>query len=315
MANPVRTDVHVDAPLTNISIAAMNQDESFVAQKAFPRVPVTKESDKYFIFTSSFLFRSKTEVRAAGAPVKLRDYALSTGTYTADEYASGMLVPDRVAENSDAPLRPYEDAATILSHDMMMFIEDNWADVAMVTGAWTSESTLTGTDQWSDYTNSDPIGDIDDAKFTINGLTGIPTNQLSIVMGGAVWNKLKRHPALIAVFGGGFGGMQVLTKQQVAEIFDVKEVLVGEGVWNTNPEGNATQTNARIIGKLCWVGYRPTAPSLMTPAAGYFFSKKVSEIYRWYSSKRRSEVIEICSIFDFKVTMADAGYLYINAVA
>ena len=313
--NPTRSQVHVDAPLTNVSIAAMNTAEAFVAQKVFPRVPVTKESDKYFIYNKDFLFRSRTELRAPGAPVALRDYKVSNATYGAEEYAAGIMVPDRVAENSDSPLRPYEDATKILAHDMLMFIEDNWFDVAMVTSAWTSESTLSGTDQWDDYTNSDPIGDIDTAKFTINGLTGIPTSQLSIAMGAAVWNKLKRHPQLLAVYGGGFQGMKVLTRQAVAEIFEVKEVLVSEGVWNTNNEGNSTQTLARIVGKQCLVFYKPASPSLMTPSGGYFFSKSVSEVSRYYVNRRKSEIVENCSIFDFKITMQDAGYLFLDAVS
>jgi len=63
------------------------------------------------------------------------------------------------------------------------------------------------------------------------------------------------------------------------------------------------------------VVYRPSSPALMTPSGGYFFSKKVSEVSRWYSDRRKSEVIENCSIFDFKVTMADAGYLLLDVVA
>ena len=315
MPQPDRSDVHVDAPLTQISIASMNQPGSFIAQQVFPRIAVTKESDKYFIFTKSHIFRSEVEVRGPSSPVKHRGYALSTSNYSANEYATGILVADRIAQNSDAPLRPYEDATNIITHDMLMFIENNWAAEFMVTGTWTTNTTLTGTDQWSDYANSDPIKNIDDAKFAINGATGIPTQELSVAMGSAVWNKMKRHPLLLAGFGGGMPGLKVLTKEIVANILEVKEILVSEAVWNTNVEGNSTQTLARIVGKNCLVFYRPAAPSLMTPSCGYFFSKSVSEIFRYRVDRRRSEAVEISSIFDFKATDVDAGYLYINAVA
>lgn len=312
---PERQDVHVDRPLTELSIASMNSDASFIAQRVFPRVPVKKESDKYFIFTKSFMFRSEVEVRGATSPVRHRGYELSTGSYSANEYATGILVSDRVADNSDDPLRPSEDATRVISHDMMIFIENNWGAEHMVTGTWTNNTTLSGTQQWSDYANSDPIGDVDTAKFTINGLTGVNTSDLSLAMGSAVWNKLKRHPALLNAFGGGFGGMKVLTKQQVAEILEVKEVLVSEAIYNTNVEGNATQTLSRVIGKNALVFYAPGAPALMTPSCGYFFAKTVSEIRRYRVERRRSEAVEISSILDFKATDADAGYLYINAVA
>ena len=315
MPQPGLNDVHVDAILTNISVASMNQDDSFIATKVFPALPVTKESDKYFVFTKSHLFRSEVELRSPSAAVKHRGYDLSTDNYNCNEYATGILVPDRIAENSDMPLRPYEDATAIITHDMKMFTENNWAAEHMVAGTWTTDNTLSGTDQWSDFTNSDPIGDIDTAKRTVNGLTGIPTSQLSLAIGALVWDKLKRHPDMLGAFGGGNPAMKVLTKQQAAEILEVKEILVSEAVWNTNKEGNATQTLSRIVGKNALVFYRPTAPSLMTPAAGYFFRKTSAEISRYRIQRRRSEAVEIMSNFDFKTTDVDAGYLFVNAVA
>lgn len=312
---PDRSDVHVDQPLTQISIASMNMPESFVAESIFPRVPVNKESDKYFVFTKSHMFRSTVEVRSPTAPVKHRGYELSTGNYSANEYATGILVADRIANNSDAPLRPYEDATNIITQDMMMFKENNFGAEHLVTGTWTNNVTLSGTDQWNDYVNSDPIGDIDTAKFTINGLTGIPTSQMCIAMGSAVWNKLKRHPALLNAFGGGYGGMKVLTKAQVAEILEVKKIVVSEAIWNTNLEGNSTQTLSRIVGKNCLIYFAPDSPGLMTPSCGYFFTKTQSEITRYDVRRRRSQAVEITSLFDFKTTDVDAGYLIIDAVA
>lgn len=315
MPQPTISDVHIDQALTEISIASMNKPDSFVAEKVFPSLPVKKESDKYYVFTKSHLFRSEVELRSPSAAVKHRGYDLSNTNYQANEYATGILVPNRVAENADGSLRPYEDATNIITHDMQMFKENNFAAEHMVAGTWTNDVTLSGTDQWDDYTNSDPIKNIDDAKFAINGLTGIPTNQLSVVMGAAVWNKLKRHPNLLSVYGGGYAGMKVLSREQVASIFDVKEVLVSEAVWNSNNEGNATQTLSRIVGKTCLVYYRPDSPSIMTPSCGYFFEKTKSEILRYAIQRRRSQAVEISSLFDFKATDVDAGYLYIDAVS
>lgn len=315
MPQPDRSDVHVDQPLTQFSIASMNQAEAFIAQKIFPRIPVKKESDKYYVFTKSHLFRPTVEVRGPSARVKHRGYALSTSNYSANEYATGILVPDRIADNSDAPLRPYEDATTIISHDMLMFIENNFAAEFLVTGTWTTNTTLSGTDQWSDYANSDPIKNIDDAKETITGLTGIPGQMQSVAMGASVWKKLKRHPSILNAFGGGDSRLKVLTKEIVADVLEVKEILVSEAVQNTNVEGNATQTLSRIVSKNALVFYAPPSPSIMTPSCGYFFAKTVSEIMRYRINERRSEAVEISSLFDFKATDVDAGVLYINAVA
>jgi hypothetical protein len=315
MPQPDLADVHIDQPLTNISIASMNQDSAFIAQKVFPRVPVTKESDKYYVFSKSQMFRSTVEVRGPSSEVKHRSYDLSNTNYQANEYATGLLVPDRIANNSDAPLRPYEDGTTIVTHDMLMFIENNFAAEFLVTGTWTTNTTLSGTDQWSDYANSDPIKNIDDAKETLTGLTGIPGEMLSLAMGSGVWKKLKRHPNILNAFGGGNPSLKVATKQMVADLLEVKELIVSEAIWNTNNEGNATQTLSRIVSKNCLVYFAPASPSLMTPSCGYFFSKTVSQIDRYRINRKRSEAIEINSLFDFKATDVDSGVLIINAVA
>ena len=45
---PSRGDVHVNRPLTNISIAFLQTQEAFVADRVFPNIPVTKQSDLFF---------------------------------------------------------------------------------------------------------------------------------------------------------------------------------------------------------------------------------------------------------------------------
>ncbi len=48
-SGPTQTDVHVNQPLTNISVAFMQSDAGFVARKVFPVVPVAKQSDRYYV--------------------------------------------------------------------------------------------------------------------------------------------------------------------------------------------------------------------------------------------------------------------------
>jgi len=48
MPAPTRKDVHIDGPMTNISIAFRN--DVYIAERVFPIVPVNKISDKFFVF-------------------------------------------------------------------------------------------------------------------------------------------------------------------------------------------------------------------------------------------------------------------------
>jgi len=66
MPQPTQNDVHVDAILTNMSIAFMQEADNFVASRAFPSVPVQKQSDKFFQYTQADFFRDNVQPRADG---------------------------------------------------------------------------------------------------------------------------------------------------------------------------------------------------------------------------------------------------------
>lgn len=48
-SQPTASDVHIDKPLTNISVAYIQNTNEFIADKVFPTVPVDKQTDKYFV--------------------------------------------------------------------------------------------------------------------------------------------------------------------------------------------------------------------------------------------------------------------------
>jgi hypothetical protein len=47
-SQPTASDVHVNTPLTNISIAYMQMQSEYKAADIFPIVPVSKQTDRYF---------------------------------------------------------------------------------------------------------------------------------------------------------------------------------------------------------------------------------------------------------------------------
>ena len=51
MPQPTLQDVHVNRPLTNVSVAYLQEAAGveFVADKAFPAVPVENKSDLYYL--------------------------------------------------------------------------------------------------------------------------------------------------------------------------------------------------------------------------------------------------------------------------
>ena len=83
MPQPTVTDVHVNVPLTNISIAYIQQQQAYRAAEIFPMIPVQKMSDKYFYYTKSYWFTNEAKIRADGAESEGTGYGIdSTNSYS-----------------------------------------------------------------------------------------------------------------------------------------------------------------------------------------------------------------------------------------
>ena len=106
--------------------------------------------------------------------------------------------------------------------------------------------TLSGTSQFNDYTNSDPIGVI---KAALEGTLVFTPNTL--VMGRQVWSKLGSHPKIVNAVKGNVTNAGIITREQFVELFSgegVTRLLVGDAQYNTAKPGQAP-TLARAWGK------------------------------------------------------------------
>ena len=62
MPGPTVRDVHIDRAMSNMSVGYRNQN--YIAEQVFPRVPVQKKSDYYFVFPREAWFLDQVQVRA-----------------------------------------------------------------------------------------------------------------------------------------------------------------------------------------------------------------------------------------------------------
>ena len=63
MPQPTQSAVHVNRPLTMLSVAYAQAQSAFIADKVFPVVPVDKQSDLYYVYTKNDWFRDEAQVR------------------------------------------------------------------------------------------------------------------------------------------------------------------------------------------------------------------------------------------------------------
>lgn len=320
-------DVHVDRPLTNISLAFMQGREGFVADRVFPQVPVQKQSDKYFTYDRGMFNRDEMEQRAPGTESAGATYKISTDSYSCDVWALHVNIADQVRANADSPLAPDREGTEFLSLKALIRRERAWAARYFVNSVWgTSVSGVSGApgasqvQQWNEAAST-PIENIRLAIRTVHESTGFRPNKLTL--GRVVFDTLLDHPDLVGrIDRGQTTGPALVARQTMAALFEVDEVLVMDAISNTAKEG-ATNVHSFIGGKHALVTYSPASPGLMTPSAGYTFTWQGllgggvlgSRISRFRMEHLKSDRLEIEQSFDQKLVASELGYFFNGVVA
>lgn len=313
MPQPDVKDQHVDALLTMLSSAYMNDPSAYVADKMFTVVPVAKQSDIIPQYPKAFWFQDEAKLRAPGTVGAEGGFTVdNTAKYFADEYSFSHKIPDERRANFDQPYDPDMEATLYVTDKLLMRREKAFASDFMKTGVWGTDKTPTNL--WSDYGLSTPIEDVEDGRTEIHKVTARDPNKL--LLGRLVWAKTKHHPDLIERIK--YTQRGVLTREIVAAILELDELLIGNSIENTAKEGQ-TASFSYIHGKhglLAWVNPRP---SLFTPSAGYTFHWSVfgglSVIRRTRNEEARYDRISGSTYFDQKAVGTDCGYFFNGAVA
>ncbi len=325
---PTPGDVHVNRPLTNISVAFMQDAAGFVADRVFPNIPVAKQSDLYYIMDRTFWNRSEMEKRAPGTESKGIGWEVSTDPYFAHVYALHHDIEDERRANADSVFSLDEEATDLLSSQAMLKRETLFASTYFQTGIWTTE--LQGVPgvpaggqfrQWDDDAST-PIEDIRAARTTAKLVTGMRPN--TMVMGVQVWDALMDHPDIMdrLKYGQTPGSPADVDLSDLVALFKIPRIFVMDAIENAAAEG-AAEANAFIGGKHALLVWVPPRPGLRVASAGYTFSwngflaagNMGQRIRKFRREALNSDRIEIEMAFDQKLISADLGFFFNDAVA
>lgn len=335
MAMLTPSAVHIDAPLTNLTIAFLQDANGFIADRVFPKVSVAKKTDKYYIYNRADFNRTgQVQPRAPRTQAPRVGMTLSTDTYSADVYSLATDFDFQTLANEDAALDIRAAGAQMLTHQLLIDREIKWANTYFAGGVWgtdwdgvASSPNASQVIQWSDYTNSTPIVDVTRIMRTVQLKSGGFKPNVMVV-GKEVRDILVNHPTILARLNGGatVTNTALVTDAKLAEIFGVEEFMVMETVKNTAAEG-LTESNAFIGGKLAGFYYRPRSSGLMIPSAGYTFTWDELENASGHGIAIKSyrgdylaidgvaEVLEANLAYDHKVVSADLGAVIDSVIA
>lgn len=326
MPAPSQSDLHVNVPLTNVSVAYMQSADSYIADKVFPKVPVKKQSDLYWKYSKSDWRRTDVARRAPSTETPGVGWNVDTDSYFAHVYGVHKDIDDQLRANADSNFLLDRDSTEFVTNQLLLKRDIDWASTYFTNGVWdTEEDGNADFDKWSDAA-SDPINQVSQYVIDFRKETGFAPNIM--VLGAEVMKALKNHPDIIDRIK--YTQRGIVTEDLIATMFGVGEIYTSYATKATGPQkpDAAAQDAAASYefinnAKSALLLYAPSAPSLMTPSAGYTFTwngylggnSEGIKIKRFRMEHTASDRIEAEMTYDMKVVAPDLGIYLENVVA
>jgi hypothetical protein len=245
----------VDPEYTGLAISYRNG--LMIADRVLPRVLVGQEDFYYQLMTKSERFTiPDTAIGRKGVANQVEFSGTRTQSYTLDR-GLGYTVPQKDIDNAPVGYDPVAYHVELTTELIVLDREKRVADLIFDADTYPAANKvqLSGNHQWDEYaqTDSDPIEDI------MTGLESCMIRPNLMAIGRAPWSKLARHPEIVKAVNGNSGDSGIARRQQVAELFELEEILVGEGWYNSSQEGQ-TASYSRLWGNHCALLYVPMNP-------------------------------------------------------
>lgn len=315
MPQPTPGDVHVNGPLTNISVAYVQGAGAFAADKMFPIVPVQKQSDLYYLFSKEDFLRDEAKPRAPATESAGGGFTLTTDSYNAVVEAFHKDIDDQLRSNADSVLSLDRAATEYVTQKMLIRRERRFVTKYFSSGIWGTD--ITPGTLWS-AAGSDPQKDVETGKMAVQSVSGFLPNTL--LLGPRVMSALRTNAAIRDQFK--YTSADSIDNDMIARYFNIDRVLTMEGVYTSTVEGASVQTTDFIGGKHALLAYVAPSPSLMTPTAGYTFawsgftgSIDGMRIKRFRMEHLGADRIESEMAYDMKKVAAAMGYFFASVVA
>lgn len=306
---PNVVDYQVDAVLSTMSKAYTNGQ--LIGTQLLPRLEVPARTGFYFTFDRS-KFRVEDSRRTGVSRANRVNHGLVKTAYgPLSERSLEEAIEYEVRDTYPSPHDARVDATETVSENLDLGLERDIAAMLTDSAVITQGVTLAGNDQWSDYVNSDPFGDIQTGVDTVKAASGVTPNTMA--MGYQVWAKLRHHPDLLGRLS--VSSIRVLTPQLLADLMGIENILIGDAVYNGADEGQS-DSMSYVWGKHVLLAYVTKTPKVKSLTLGYTLTlKDYRYVDRWDEPWVKAEFVRANDYYDPMLVAAETAYLIKNAVA
>jgi len=311
----------VNPALTAIAIGYRNPDVNLIADRVLPRLP-TPQKFGYTVYSAAQGYTvPNTKVGRKSDPTMVDFGGTPVNSETVD-YGLDDLVPNLEIKAweempkpaSGGPISPLAASTMMLTGLVELDREVRVSGQVFNTNnfAAANQSTLSGTSQWSDYTNSNPLS----ALLTALDSTLIRPNKL--VLGQQAWTVLRQHPKIVNAVYRTPQNSGSVPKEGLAELLEIDEVIIGTAFVNTARKGQPA-AYSRAWGKhAALLSVSLTAAQTMQPTFGFtaqFGTRIAGEIAAPTKGLRGGTIVRSGESVQEVITCPDAGYLFQNCVS
>ena len=303
-----------DKLLTNVSNKLVPM--GYVSEQLLTPLSSKNTTGKIGSYGNGGLRIENTLMAGGGKAPSVDSVTRSSSTYSVERHGlEGIVTPDDFA-NVDEPFDARKDETESLTSLLWLSKEKALADTLADTAIVTQNVTLSGSGQYSDFANSDPLGDFITARSTIRNSVGLPPN--GCVMDWDVAEVLRYHPAILEALGFKDNRAGSLSDQELASALKVDKLLVAKSVYNSANQGQSDSI-AAVWGKHIVFFHAPSSPMKMQKSLGYYITLQGRGSRKAFrssiSNPPESEQIVVVDDYDFFLTDANAAYLLKNAIA
>lgn len=297
-----------------MAIAIGYRNTTLIADAVLPRTPVGKQEFKYLQHTLGQAFTvPDTRVGRRGKPNEV-EFNATEVTSSTEDWGLDDPIPQVDIDNAPEGYDPLGRAVEGIMDLVELDREVRSAGLVFNANTYgaSNKVTLSGTSQFSDFTNSDPIGVI------TTGLDAMIMRGNVMVIGRPAFTKLAMHPKIVKAVLGNAGDSGIATRKQIADLFELEDVLVGEAFVNNARKGQAV-TLSRTWGKHLSLIYRNKTATTRSGATfgvtAQFGSRIAGSVPDSSIGLRGGQRVRAGESVKEVICAADLGYFIQNAVA
>ena len=316
----------VAGPLANVSLAYRNPEESYIGDRVFPIIDNVPPEAKIATYPKGAWFRDEAGIRGPGSRANRAGYTLDYVDISTKEFAIAKEVTDEdreIAELQNAPPLQIDQEAIEFASDKIMLNKEKRIASTVLTGTWSGVAGEDAAGGFAAGSGNTFLAKVRARTETIRANTGRKPNTMIIDFG--TYNSLKEEATILDKIK--YTERGVLTKEILAAILELSEILIGEAIKSTAKEKkDGTDFTAQNIweknqGKgSVFLFYKPGAPGLKTPCAGYQARKKYRinglpiRTTTWRENAEHQDVYEVAEETHILQTGADLGFLWYDTL-